>query len=141
NRLEGHAQVGAGGRGFEPGEQAGEGGLAQGELDGDDLSRRWGVVAGARRRIRTLRRTSARVRRSLRTRISTGSRGRSLAVTRTRPATTIMPGPRLTASASVGRRRDTTARSRRGKTSSAWTDSPKMPDQRSSSPRYRATPR
>src|SRR5690348_16251464 len=52
-----------------------------------------------------------------------------------RHSTTIMPGPRLAASASVGRRRDTTVRSRRGKTSSGRTDRPKMPYQRSSSPR------
>src|SRR5581483_3139294 len=58
-----------------------------------------------------------------------------------RHSTTIMPGPRLAASASVGRRRDTTVRSRRGNTSSGRTDRPKMPYQRSSSPRYRATPR
>ena len=50
-----------------------------------------------------------------------------------RHSTTIMPGPRLAASASVGRRRDTTARSRRGNTTSGRIVSPRAPNQHSSS--------
>ena len=48
-------------------------------------------------------------------------------------SSTIMPGPRLAVSASVGRRRDTTVRSRRGNVSSGRIDTPKTPNQLSSS--------
>src|SRR5882757_5513206 len=55
-------------------------------------------------------------------------------------STTIMPGPRLAASASVGRRRDTTVRSRRGNTTSGRIVSPRAPNQFSSSRWYDAKP-
>jgi len=48
-------------------------------------------------------------------------------------SSTIMPGPRLAVSASVGMRRDTTFRSRRGKVSSGRIDTPNTPNQLSSS--------
>ena len=100
--LQGYAQVGAGRCGLEPGEQAGEGRLAHGQLDGPA---RPGVPAGP---------------------------GLSLSWP-SRHSTTIMPGPRLAASPSVGRRRDTTVRSRRGNTTSGRIDRPRAPNQQSSS--------
>ena len=50
-------------------------------------------------------------------------------------STTTMPGPRLAASASVGRRRDTTVRSRRGNTTSGRIVMPRAPNHHSSSGR------